>query len=61
MFLVPISEFQLPVSPQRTEGRGVTNGHANTYVEPVMEGWFEEQRKVHGRDIAFMHIDKLVD
>jgi hypothetical protein len=26
-----------------------------------MEGWFEEQRRDHGRDITFMHLDKLVD
>ena len=61
MFLVPLSEFQLPVSPQRIEGYLVTNGHANTHVEPVMEGWFEEQRRDHGRDITFMHLDMLVD
>ena len=61
MFLVPMSEFQLPASPQRIEGYLVTNGHANPYVEPVMEGWFEEQRRDHGRQIAFIHLDKLVD
>ncbi len=61
MFLVPMSEFQLPVSPQRIEGYLVTNGHANTHVEPVMEGWFVEQQRDHGRDITFMHLDKLVD
>jgi hypothetical protein len=61
MFLVPMSEFQLPFSPQRIEGYLVTNGHANTHVEPVMEGWFAEQRRDHGRDITFMHLDKLVD
>jgi hypothetical protein len=61
MFLVPMSEFQLPVSPQRIEGYLITNGHANTHVEPVMGGWFEEQRRVHGRDITFMHLDMLVD
>jgi hypothetical protein len=61
MFLVPMSEFQLPVSPQHIEGYLVTNGHANTHVEPVMEGWFQEQRRDHGRDIIFMHLDKLVD
>ena len=61
MFLVPMSEFQLPVSPQRKEGYLVTNGHANTHVEPVMEGWFKEQRRDHKRDITFMHLDMLVD
>ncbi len=61
MFLVRMSEFQLPVSPERIEGYLVTNGHANTYVEPVMEGWFEEQQRDHRRDITFMHLDRLVD
>src|SRR5262249_37096819 len=61
MFLVPMSEFQLPVSPQRVEGYLVTNGHANPYVEPVMAGWFEQQRRDHGRDVTFLHLDKLVD
>ena len=61
MFLAPMSEFQLPVSPQRIEGYLVANGHANPHVEPVMEGWFEEQRRDHGRNITFMHLDILVD
>jgi hypothetical protein len=59
MFLVPMSHFQMPVSPERIEGILVTNGHANAYVEPVMEAWFEEQ-KGRGRSVQFMHIDKLV-
>jgi hypothetical protein len=61
MFLVPMSEFQLPVSPQRIKGYLVTNGHVNPYVEPVMEGWFKQQQRDHGRDITFIHLDALVD
>jgi len=61
MFLVPMSEFQLPVSPERIEGYLVTNGHVNPYAEPVMEGWFEEQQRDHARDIRFIHLDTLVD
>ena len=61
MFLVPMSEFQLPASPLRIEGYLVTNGHANVHVEPVMEGWFEEQQRDHERGITFMHLDDLVD
>jgi hypothetical protein len=61
MFLVPMSEFQLPIPPQRVEGYLVTNGHVNPYVEPVMEGWFEEQQRDHGRDITFIHLDALID
>jgi hypothetical protein len=61
IFLVPLQSLQLPVLPQRIEGVLVTNGHANTYVEPVMTGWFDEQRKTHGRHVSFMHLDGLVD
>jgi len=37
MFLVPMSEFQLPVSPQRIEGYLVTNGHAK-YARRTSDG-----------------------
>lgn len=60
-FLVPLSSFQLPVAPDRIETVLVTNGHANPYVEPVMEAWFRDQRKVYDRLVEFMHIDALVD
>jgi hypothetical protein len=59
LFLVPIASLHLPVNPSRTEGILVTNGHANPYVEPGMDGWFREQ-KDRGRSIEFMHIDGLV-
>ena len=61
MFQVPLTSFQLPTAPQRTEGVLVTNGHANPYVEPTIAGWLEEQRATHGRSVEFMHLDKLVD
>jgi hypothetical protein len=61
IFLVPLSSPQLPTPPQRTEGVLVTNGHANPYVEPVISGWFQEQRQIHGRQVTFMHLDGLVD
>jgi hypothetical protein len=61
IFLVPLSHFQLPATPQRIEGILVTNGHANPFVEPVMEGWFREQREQRGRHVEFMHLDGLVD
>ncbi|MBI3864904.1 MAG: hypothetical protein HY290_23760 [Planctomycetia bacterium] len=60
-FLVPLSTFQLPVAPDRIESILVTNGHANPYVEPVMDGWFRDQREKHGRRVEFMHLDALVD
>jgi len=60
MFLVPLNSFQLPLTPQRTEGVLVTNGHANPYVEPVIDGWLKAQRR-DGRVVEFMHLDGLVD
>jgi hypothetical protein len=61
MFQVPLTTFQLSVTPQRTEGVLVTNGHANPFVEPAIAGWLEEQRNTHGRSVNFMHLDTLVD
>jgi hypothetical protein len=61
MFQVPFNSFQLPVAPSKIEGVLVTNGHANPYVEPAIEGWLAEQRKTHGRAVEFMHLDALVD
>jgi hypothetical protein len=61
MFLVPLTTFQLPIAPDHIEGVLVTNGHANPYVEPVMNGWFQAQREEHGRLVEFMHLDALVD
>ena len=61
MFLVPLNSFQLPLTPQRIEGVLVTNGHANPYVEPVIDGWLRSQQQDHGRIVEFMHLDRVVD
>ena len=61
MFQVPLTSLQLPTEPDRIEGFLVTNGHANTYAEPAIEGWLKEQRDLHGRSIEFMHLDALID
>jgi len=61
IFLVPLNSFQLPVAPQHIEGVLVTNGHANPYVEPVIDGWLRSQQREHGRFVEFMHLDGLVD
>jgi hypothetical protein len=61
MFQVPLTSFQLPIVPQQTEGVLVTNGHANAYVEPVIDGWLREQREAHKRLVQFVHLDALVD
>jgi hypothetical protein len=49
-----------PDTPDRVEAVLVTNGHANPYVEPLMEGWIKQQAD-HGRKIEFMHLDAFVD
>jgi hypothetical protein len=61
MFLVPLNSFQLPLPPHRVEGVLVTNGHANPYVEPVIEGWLRSQHQDYERRVEFMHLDGLVD
>jgi len=60
MFLVPLSELQLPAEPDAREGILVANGHANPFVEPVMTAWFEEQRQRFERNVSFMHLDEIV-
>jgi hypothetical protein len=61
MFLVPLSDFQIGAPVIRREGVLVTNGHALPHTQPVIEGWFEEQRRVHGWELRFMHLDRLVE
>ncbi|HEV2549970.1 MAG TPA: hypothetical protein VGU20_21850 [Stellaceae bacterium] len=60
IFQVPLASFQLPGIPGEVQGILVTNGHANTYVEPVIDGWILEQRGKHGRTVDFMHLDNLI-
>ena len=59
-FLVPLSNFQSPEEADAREAILICNGHASPHVEPVMEGWFEEQKRAYGRDFRFMHLDSLV-
>jgi len=59
-FQVPLPEVQLPIEPATREVVLVFNGHLNTYVEPVAEGWLEEQVRDHGRRIRLMHLDEIV-
>jgi hypothetical protein len=60
IFQVPLPEVQLPVAPDRIEAVLAFNGHLNTYVEPVVEGWVEEQLRDHGRSVRIEHLDRLV-
>jgi hypothetical protein len=61
MFLVRLPSLQLPLQPDKIIGFLLCNGHANPYVEPVMEAWINEQRETHGRNFEFWHLDRLVD
>jgi hypothetical protein len=60
MFQVPLSEAQLPDEPFRVRGLLVFNGHVSPYVEPAVNGWLEEQRRDHGREVELIHLDELV-
>ena len=60
MFQVDMSGVQLPVKPDRREGILVFNGHVNSYVEPVIEGWIKEQKDDHHRLFTIMHLDSIV-
>ena len=60
MFLVPLPAMQMPNDADLHEGILICNGHINPYVEPVMEGWFQEQKQAHGCTIKFMSLDHLV-
>jgi hypothetical protein len=59
MFLVPLSAIQIQNEVDLREGILICNGHVNPYVEPVMEGWFQEQKRTHGHIIKFMSLDHL--
>lgn len=61
MFLVSIPILQLPSKPTRTVGILLCNGHANPYVEPVIEAWIREQRKTTGRIFEFWHLDIFIN
>jgi hypothetical protein len=60
MFQVDMSAVQMPVGPDDREGILVFNGHLNPYVEPVVDGWLQEQRKDHRRTFTIMHLDSIV-
>jgi hypothetical protein len=59
-FLVPLSNLHIPGEVDSREVVLVCNGHANPFVEPVMDNWFKEQKRAFGRDYLFMHLDGLV-
>ncbi len=61
MFQEQMSSFQLPATPDVSEGILVCNGHANPIVERAMEGWFAEQLRDHRRTVSFMHLDRLIN
>jgi hypothetical protein len=61
MFLVPLSTLLVPADPvPEREGILICNGHPGPYVTPVMEGWFDVQKRDHGRNISLVHLDGLV-
>jgi hypothetical protein len=61
IFLVRLSKFQISDEVDLREAILVCNGHANPHAEPIMQGWFQEQKRVYRRDILFIHLDGLVN
>jgi len=61
MFLVPLASIQVQEPVAEREGILVCNGHANTYVEPLIGPWIEEQARAYGRRFKFVHLDDLVN
>jgi len=62
MFLVPLSEFVVGNwSGIVRRGILMCNGHPLSNVLPSMEGWFLEQKRDHGREFEFMHLDDIVN
>ena len=61
MFQGPLPESIVPndLNPLHI-GILVYNGHPNANVAPLMDGWHEEQRRDHGREYQFIHLDELV-
>jgi hypothetical protein len=59
IFQVPLDSFQLPCQIDRRVGILIWNGHAKPHVEPVMQGWANDQTAL-GRCFEFMHLDRIV-
>jgi hypothetical protein len=61
MFLVPLSELVVGSQPGIVRrGILVCNGHPLSNVMPSMKGWFLAQRRDHGWELEFMHLDDIV-
>ena len=61
MFQTSLPNSIIPdnLHPQRI-GILAYNGHPNLQVAPLMDGWLEEQKRDHGREYKFMHLDDIV-
>ena len=60
MFLIPLSELQIPNEIDSREGILICNGHALPTATPVMEAWFKQQADEHDRQFRLVHLDQLV-
>jgi hypothetical protein len=60
IFQIPLSTFQIPIAVKRRVGILVWNGHAEPHVEPIMEGWKNDQHTAFQREYQFMHLDGIV-
>ena len=60
IFQVRFPGVEVPVSVDEQVGVLVWNDHLSPHVEPLVDAWVDEQRRVHGRRFVLMHIDAIV-
>jgi hypothetical protein len=60
-FQVPLDSFQLPSPLRRRVGILIWNGHADPHVEPIMQGWKQDQWAAFQREYDFIHLDGITN
>jgi len=60
MFQVKFDSPELNGDISETVGVLLWNDHLSPYVEPIVKGWLEEQKKTFGRQFYLMNIDSVV-
>lgn len=61
IYQVELPNVQLSIEPDEREGILIFNGHLNTNVEPIVDGWLAEQANDHARRFRLMNLDRIVN
>ncbi len=61
IFQVKFESPELNEDVLDTIGVLLWNDHLSPYVEPIVRGWLDEQKNVHGRQFELMNIDSVVN